>query len=100
MYIVLIRLGLPQSALAFIFIGREVVPLLQVGLYKVSTNKTTPTRTKTGQTSLTGRPDWSDRLASELPNLAVNKIYLHLFFVFCKLNLKKFIYSQNLSYLT
>ena len=66
------RLGLPQSALAFIFIGRGSHTPLQVGLYKNFQNKTKPTRITTGQTGLTGRPDRSDQSASELPELAVN----------------------------
>ena len=56
------RLGLPQSALAFIFIGRESRTPFQVGLHKDLQNKTKPTRTKTGQTGQTLR----------LPHLAVN----------------------------
>ena len=52
----LIRLGIPQSALVFIFIGRGSVLLFQVRLHKDCNNKTTPTRTRTGQTGLTGRP--------------------------------------------
>ena len=72
MYFVLIRLGIPQSALAFIFIGRGSRTTLQVGLYMNFQNKTKPTRITTGQTDLTGRPDRSDRSASEVPELAVN----------------------------
>src|SRR6185437_3719716 len=68
-YFDLIRLGIPQSALAFIFIGRGSHTPLQVGLYKNFQNKTKPTRITTGQT---GRPDRSNRSASELPELAVN----------------------------
>ena len=56
MYFVLIRLGIPQSALAFIFIGRGSRTPLQVGLYKNFQNKMKPTRITTGQTGLTGRP--------------------------------------------
>ena len=56
MYFVLIRLGIPQLALAFIFIGRGSRTPLQVGLYKNFQNKTKPTRITTGQTGLTGRP--------------------------------------------
>ena len=56
MYFVLIRLGIPQSALAFIFIGRGSRTPLQIGLYKNFQNKMKPTRITTGQTSLTGRP--------------------------------------------
>ena len=81
------RLGLPQSALAFIFIGRESRTPFQVSLYKNFQNKTKPTRITTVQTS---RPD---RSASEPPELAVNsmsidesdmhaapEIFSHLFF--------------------
>ena len=68
----LIRLRIPQSALAFIFIGRGSRTSFQVGLYKNLQNKTKPTQITTGQTGLTGRPDRSDRSASELPELAVN----------------------------
>ena len=53
MYFVSIRLGIPQSALAFIFIGRGSRTPLQIGLYKNFQNKTKPTRITTGQT---GRP--------------------------------------------
>ena len=76
MYFDLIRLGIPQSALAFTFIGRGSCTPLQVGLYKNFQNKTKPNRITTGQTGLTGRPDRSDRLASELSELAVNKYIL------------------------
>ena len=69
MYFDLIRLGIPQSALAFIFIDQGSRTPLQVGLYKNFQNKTKPTQITTGQTGLTGRPD---RSASELPKLAVN----------------------------
>ena len=72
MYFILIRLGIPQSDLTFIFIGRGSRTPLQVGLYKNFQNKMKPTRSTTGLTGLTGRPDWSDRSASELPELAVN----------------------------
>ena len=72
MYFDLIRLGIPQSALAFIFIGRGSRTPLQVGLYKNFQNKTKPTRITTGQTGLTGWLDRSNRSASELPELAVN----------------------------
>ena len=72
MYFVLIRLGLPQSALAFIFIGRGSRTPLQVGLYKNLQNKMKPSRITTGQTDQTGRPDRSDRSASELPELDFN----------------------------
>ena len=72
MYIVLIRLGIPQSALAFIFIGWGSRTPFQVGFYKNLQNKTKPPRITTGQTGLTGRPDRSDQSASELPELAVN----------------------------
>ena len=65
-------MGIPQSALAFIFIGRGSRTPLQVDLYKNFQNKTKSTRITTGQTSLTGRPDRSDRSASELPETAVN----------------------------
>ena len=65
-YFDLIRLGIPQSAFVFIFIGRGSRTPLQIGLYKNFQNKTKPTRITTGQTGLTGRPDWSDRSASEL----------------------------------
>ena len=68
------RLGLPESALAFIFIGRGSRTLFQVGLYKNFQNKTKLTRITTGQTGLTGRPDRSDRSASKLPELTVNKM--------------------------
>ena len=71
-YFDLIRLGISQSALAFIFIGRGSRTPLQVGLYKNFQNKMKPTRITTGQTGLTGRPDRSDRSASELLELAVN----------------------------
>ena len=71
-YFDLIRLGIPQSALAFIFIGRGSRTPLQVGLYKNFQNKTKPTRITTGQTGLTGWADRSDRSASELPKLDVN----------------------------
>ena len=71
-YFDLIQLGIPQSALAFIFIGRGSRTPLQVGLYKNFQNKMKPTRIITGQTGLTCRPDRSDRSASELPELAVN----------------------------
>ena len=56
MYFILIRLGIPQSALAFIFIGRGSRTPLQVGLYKNFQNKMKPTQITTGQTGLTGRP--------------------------------------------
>ena len=72
MYFVLIRMGIPQSALAFIFMGRGSRTPLQVGLYKNFQNKTKPTRITTGLTGLIGRPDRSDRSASKLPELAVN----------------------------
>ena len=75
MQIVLIRLGIPQSALAFIFIGQRSRTPFQVGLYKNLQNKIKPTRITTRQTGLTGRPDRSDRSASKLPELAVNKCY-------------------------
>jgi len=52
----LIRLEIPQSALAFIFIDQRSRTPLQVGLYKNFQNKTKPTRITTGQTGLTGRP--------------------------------------------
>ena len=52
----MIRLGIPQSALAFIFIGRGSRTPLQVGLYKNFQNKMKPTRITTGQTGQTGRP--------------------------------------------
>ena len=58
-YFDLIRLGIPQSALDFIFIGRGSRTPLQVGLYKNFQNKTKPTRITTRQTG-------------ELPKLAVN----------------------------
>ena len=47
----LIRLGIPQSALAFIFIGQGSRTSLQVGLYKNFQNKMKPTRITTGQTA-------------------------------------------------
>ena len=68
------RLRLSQSALTFIFIGRGSRTPLQVGLYNNFQHKMKPTRITTGQTGLTGRPDRSDRLASELLELAVNTI--------------------------
>jgi hypothetical protein len=63
MYFDLIRLGISQSALAFIFIGRGSRTPLQVGLYKNFQNKMKSTRITNGQTGLTGWPDRS----SELP---------------------------------
>ena len=72
MQVDLIRSEIPQSALAFIFIGRGSRTPFQVGLYKNFQNKTKHTRITTGHTGLTGRPDRSDRSASELPELAVN----------------------------
>ena len=55
-YFDLIQLGIPQSALAFIFIGRGSRTPLQVGLYKNFQNKMKPSRITTGQTGQTGRP--------------------------------------------
>ena len=52
----MIRLEIPQSALAFIFIDQRSRTPLQVGLYKNFQNKTKPTRITTGQTGLIGRP--------------------------------------------
>ena len=66
----LIRLGIPQLALAFIFIGRGSRTPFRVGLYKDYKNKTKPTRTRSGQTGLTDRPDRSDRSASGPANFA------------------------------
>ena len=60
-YFDLIRFGIPQSALAFIFIGRGSRILLQIGLYKNFQNKTKSTRIT----------DWSDQSASKLPELTV-----------------------------
>ena len=59
MYFDLIRLGIPQSVLAFIFIGRRSRTPLQVSLHKNLQNKTKLTRTRTGQT------DRLDRSVSE-----------------------------------
>ena len=56
MYFVLIRLGIPQSVLAFIFIGRGSRTPLKVGLYKNFQNKMKLTRITTGQTGQTDRP--------------------------------------------
>ena len=69
-YFDLIRLGIPQSALAFIFIGRGSRTPLQVGLYKNFQNKMKPTRITTGQTGLTGQPGQSDWSASGPTNFA------------------------------
>ena len=52
----MIRLGIPQSALAFIFIGRGSRTPLRVGLYKNFQNKTKPNRITTGPTGQTGWP--------------------------------------------
>ena len=65
MYFVLIRLGIPQSVLAFIFIGQGSRTPFQVGLYKNLQNKIKPTRITTVQTGQTGRP-------LSLPELAAN----------------------------
>ena len=65
MYFDLIRLGIPQSALVFIFIGRESRTPFQVGLHKDSNNKIDSTRTRTEQTGLIGQPDRSNWSASE-----------------------------------
>ena len=59
-------MAIPQSVLAFIFLGRGSRTPFQVGLHKNSNNKTDSTQTRTGQTGLTGRP-------LSLPDLAVNK---------------------------
>ena len=56
-------MAIPQSVLAFIFLGRGSRTPFQVGLHKNSNNKTDSTQTRTGQT---GRP-------LSLPDLAVNK---------------------------
>ena len=66
MYFDLIRLGIPQSALAFIFIVRGSRTPLQVGLYKNFQNKTKPTRITTGQT---GRPlKYQNWLSTAVPD--------------------------------
>jgi len=69
-YFDLIRLRIPQSALAFIFIGRGSHTPLQVGLYKNFQNKMKPTRITTGQTGQTGRPlncqNWLSTVCEDL----------------------------------
>ena len=70
MSIDLIRLGILQSALAFIFLGWESRTPFQVGLYNNLQNKTMPTRIITGQTGLTGRLDRSNGSASGPANFA------------------------------
>ena len=52
----MIRLGILQSALAFIFIGRGSRTPFQVGLYENLQNKTKLTRITSGQTGSTGWP--------------------------------------------